>query len=278
MDILDSLLKTLPFFTQTLREKVNLVVYDRTKILYFIQTRDFILEQKVGDPLIPEFQNFGALTNGSEPSLVHISEEVYGFPVDTINIPITNDSNEVVAVLCASYDQSNQHQLNTVVDDNQHISNELIDMVQHVAAHAEELQAASEQILQNSKLAVENAGKVSQVSGLIREISEQTNLLGLNAAIEAARVGEAGAGFGVVATEVRKLSVHSKQATTGIEAALKEVEESIRKMELEISQISASAAEQASLVEDFTQVIERLHLSSEKMLGVSGNLIKYSVE
>lgn len=278
MDILDSLLKAMPFFSQTLREKVNLLVYDRTKVLYFVQTRGFNLEQKIGDPLIPEFQDFKALTNGCEPSLVHISEEVYGFPVDTINIPITDDSNEVVAVLCASYDQSNQHQLNTVVDDNQHISNELIDMVQHVAAHAEELQATSEQILENSKLAVENAGKVSQVSSLIREISEQTNLLGLNAAIEAARVGEAGAGFGVVATEVRKLSVHSKEATTGIEAALKEVQESIRKMELEISQISASAAEQASLVEAFTQVIERLHISSEKMMGVSGNLIKYSVE
>ncbi|MEK5060028.1 hypothetical protein BK126_19365 [Paenibacillus sp. FSL H7-0326] len=97
----------------------------------------------VGDPLIPEFQDFKALTNGCEPSLVHISEEVYGFPVDTINIPIT-----------------------------QHISNELIDMVQHVAAHAEELQATSEQILENSKLAVENAGKVSQVSSLIWDISE----------------------------------------------------------------------------------------------------------
>lgn len=278
MDILDSLLKTLPFFTQTLREKVNLVVYDHAKVLYFVQTRGFSLEQKVGDPLIPQFQNFGALINGREPSLVHIDEKLYGFPMDTINIPITNASNEVVAVLCATYDQSNQHQLNAVVDDNQHISNELLDMVQHVAAHAEELQAASEQILQNSKLAVENSGRISKVSGLIREISEQTNLLGLNAAIEAARVGEAGAGFGVVATEVRKLSVNSREATTGIEVALKEVQESIRKMEREISQISASAAEQASLVEAFTQVIERLHLSSNKMQGVSGNLIKYSVE
>ncbi|AIQ49974.1 chemotaxis protein [Paenibacillus sp. FSL R7-0273] len=278
MNILESVLKALPFFTQTLREKVNLVVYDRTKVLYFVQTRGFELEQKVGDPLIPQFQNFGALTNGREPSLVHISAELYGFPIDVINIPIVDDSNEVVAVLCATYDQSNQHQLNAVVDDNQHISNELIDMVQHVAAHAEELQATSEQILQNSRLAVENAGKVTRVSGLIREISEQTNLLGLNAAIEAARVGEAGAGFGVVATEVRKLSVHSREATSGIEAALKEVQESIGKMEYEISQISASAAEQASLVEAFTQVIERLHLSSEKMLGVSGNLIEYSVE
>ncbi|MGA3881991.1 methyl-accepting chemotaxis protein, partial [Bacillus pumilus] len=96
-------------------------------------------------------------------------------------------------------------------------SEKLVAMVQQVAAHSEEPQATSEQILQNTKTTVENSSNINQVSNLIKGISDQTNLLGLNASIEDARVGEAGAGGGGVATEVRKLSTHAKQATTDIE-------------------------------------------------------------
>lgn len=86
---------------------------------------------------------------------------------------------------------------------------------------------------------MQKSSNVNQVASFIREISEQTNLLGLNAAIEAARVGEAGAGFGVVAKEIRKLSVDTKDATTRIEESLLAVRQSIQGMENEIGEISA---------------------------------------
>lgn len=278
INIVDALLKSLPYISLILREPASLTVYDHEKVLEVIMTEKFNLGFEKGMKLLDSYKNFAVLKNGREATLSTLPKEVYGIELDTLNVPIFDDHNNVVAVFCVSYDQSNQNQLEDIIQENQDINANLVDMVQHVAAHAEELQATSEQILENTRLAVQNSSQINKVAGFIREISEQTNLLGLNAAIEAARVGEAGAGFGVVASEVRKLSVDAKQATTDIDVSLKDVQQVIKQMEVEVSQIAASSQEQATLVASFTDVIEKLNDTGARMKALSEQLINYSVQ
>lgn len=278
MNVVDALLKVMPYISLILREPASLTLYDHEKVLEVIMTDKFDLGFEKGMTLLESYQNFAILKNGREATLATLSKEVYGIELDILNIPIFDDQQKVVAVFCVSYDQSNQNQLEDIIQENQTINGNLVDMVQHVAAHAEELQATSEQILQNTRLAVQNSSQINKVAGFIREISEQTNLLGLNAAIEAARVGEAGAGFGVVASEVRKLSVDAKQATSDIDTSLRDVQQVIKQMEVEVSQIAASSQEQATLVASFTDVIEQLNETGERMKTLSEQLISYSVK
>ena len=81
----------------------------------------------------------------------------------------------------------------------------------------------------NAKLAVlnEKAGNINQVVTTITKVADQTNLLSLNAAIEAEKAGDYGRGFAVVATEIRRLADQTAVATYDIEQMVKEIQSAV---------------------------------------------------
>ncbi len=136
--------------------------------------------------------------------------------------------------------------------------NELIEKVDH---NGETIDSLSSQ-----------ATEITSIIELITDIADQTNLLALNAAIEAARAGEHGRGFAVVADEVRKLAERTHKATGEISVSIKTLQQEMNDIQVSAEQMSEIAQRSSTEINGFEDVLDQLATSSSEIVHSSYNM------
>ncbi|TDR76665.1 methyl-accepting chemotaxis protein [Paludibacterium purpuratum] len=108
--------------------------------------------------------------------------------------------------------------------------------------------------------------EISGITNVIRDIADQTNLLALNAAIEAARAGEQGRGFAVVADEVRKLAERTAQATLGISSMVEAIRQETSRAVDDMNQTVSSVDEGVQLTREAVEGIGAIRQSMDEVV------------
>lgn len=204
--------------------------------------------------------------------VVRGAKATLGLPYIATAVPIHDDTGKVIggAVIIESVDQ--QDQLKEMAEKQADTTSILASTSEELSVQAQEISTLSRTM---SLAADESQGRLQetdQVVGLIKAVAGQTNMLGLNAAIEAARVGEQRRGFGVVADEIRKLATSTGESIKKIDSTLRTIREDsqntyeqTRRIDEVMPQIAQAIAQVASAVQEVNSMARSLNEMADNL-------------
>ncbi|MGS0765884.1 methyl-accepting chemotaxis protein [Syntrophomonas curvata] len=195
----------------------------------------------------------------------------YGEALRVIAIPLFDDDQpgELAGSFGIAIPRYSAHELRRIAQAFTGALTEVSAAIQQTAAAAANISAVEKKLNDSIVSIGELSASIVTVLDSIKSIAGQTKMLGLNAAIEAARAGDAGRGFGVVAEEIRKLSEESKTTAEQIRLMTRNIEQRIEEANQGSVSALRAAEEQGAATEEIAASIEEMVTRSEQLTKIA---------
>ncbi|MGE5390201.1 MAG: methyl-accepting chemotaxis protein [Deltaproteobacteria bacterium] len=250
-----------PIMGEMFSEGSVIYISDMEKFAYVYDSKKFSLPGAiaVGVPLNDGSAAKECIKN-ARPVAHDLPASLYGVPVMVMAYPLFDEDDDSLVIGCFGIVLPRETAVKL-----RDMSGNLKEGLAEISSAIEELAASASQISDTERLLNDNVleiGKLSEdindILAFIKQIADETKMLGLNAAIEAARAGEAGRGFGVVAEEIRKLSDESKETVVRIRALTDNIKYKIVDTTSGSEATLRAAEEQAAASEEITASVQEI--------------------
>lgn len=264
MNILDNLVGLVSIIKGLFVSDIGISITDREKFVYYLPGRKLDLKVSIETPLSEDMITSQAMKNRAR-IVRRMDASLWGVPFIAVAVPIINEYGEVVGAISVQETIDRQETLQRMANSFTDSINILASTTEELSAQAEEISATCQSLSAQVVGSLSRAKETDRVVGFIQEISSQTNLLGLNAAIEAARVGEQGRGFGVVAEEIRKLAASSAESVQKIRKILLDIQSDSSVIGRQIGQVEAIVTDVASAISQVAETIQQVAAEAHKL-------------
>ncbi|BCS55933.1 methyl-accepting chemotaxis protein [Geobacter sp. SVR] len=253
---------------------------DFTQSVAIKRNDEFGVTSQAFNKLIESFTRIISAVSGSSSKLSHSSHGLTG-AAQEIHAAIGSQSASISQVAAASMEMAqtvtlistNTARIAGSAQDAGAIAAQGAEIVARTGREVQEIAAAVEESTATMHSLHDHSQQVGEIVDLIVEITDQTNLLALNAAIEAARAGEHGRGFAVVADEVRKLATSTADATVDITRRIKAIQDdtqsAVKAMQKCLEKVERGVAHSAQAGDSLRQIVGSVSLLQEMTSEIS---------
>ena len=270
-ELMDALIVITPFIAEIMQTDMGFAITDNEKFIVQTDGQTVKLNISPGDPVNPKSAMAEAMRT-KKPAVKNMDASLYGIPVRIYGYPLLDENNRVMGSVGIAKNIETWTGLNQSAEELSESSKEVENIINQFLKVASQLNNDSV-LLQNKADDInQKFQETNQILESIKSISSQTRLIGLNAAIEAARIGDVGKGFGVVANEIRKLSGNSNDASIEIEKTLKELQKDLENITKEVTSINNTVIDQLEKAKEINLQVERFGEISKVLLQLSNRL------
>lgn len=269
--MIQSIIDAAQFFRKMRKNGFMIGITDREKTLKYFPNDLIDLKIKDNQPLLADDPMLEVMKY-NKTFEVRVPSDLYGIPFKAMYMPIKDEHQNIIGGLAVGHELEIEEEVINISQSLGQAIQQIMLKVNAISDGSKEQENISETMSAKMIEASENYKKTDEILKFIKGVSEQTNLLSLNAQIEAARVGVQGRSFAVVANEVKKLGTSSKSAVEEINGVLSEVKKSNEIIKELVSKNKNITSEQAPAVAEIIASIQELSVSISSLKKIAEKL------